>query len=351
METNFIKTFNEGSWLIYTLIIIGCILLGLIFQWVFFQFLKANNRRKSTFLKEQLIEHLNIPSKILIPILLIYITLSFLKFKVWGEVFIEALIIINSAWLLIAFLQALEKVLKQKFYVEREHKAKERKIITQFKFIKNIGYVVIITLTIAIILWNINEVREIGKTILTSAGVIGIIAGVAAQKSIANLISGFQIALTQPIKIDDEVVVEGEFGTIEDITLTYVVVKTWDWRRLILPLNYFNEKPFTNWTFRSKEHICSVFFYVDYTFPVEELRAEFFTILNENPLWDKNIATLLVTNTDNRTMEIRATFSVKNPSDAWNLRCSIREQLIKYIQENYPETLPKIRKTTTNKMC
>ena len=151
---------------------------------------------------------------------------------------------------------------------------------------------------------------------------------VAAQKSIANLITGFQIAFTQPIKIDDEVVIQGEFGTVEDITLTYVVIKTWDWRRLVLPLNYFNDNSFVNRTFSSTELIGSVFLYVDYSFPVEILRTKLLAILKENPTWDKKIGALLVTNSDERAMELRATFSAKNASDIWNMRCKIREQLI-----------------------
>ena len=217
--------------------------------------------------------------------------------------------------------------------------------MTQLRFIKSISFVVIITLTVAAILWNIPAAKKLGTTILTSAGVIGIIAGVAAQKSIANLITGFQIAFTQPIKIDDEVVIEGEFGTVEDITLTYVVIKIWDWRRLVLPLSHFNENSFVNWTFNSQEIIGSVFFYVDYIFPVVELRTKLFDVLKNNPLWDKNVANLLVTNTDSKSMELRATFSAKNASDVWNLRCMVREQLMDYIQEFHKDALPKFRGT------
>ncbi|WP_170233974.1 mechanosensitive ion channel family protein [Bizionia myxarmorum] len=233
--------------------------------------------------------------------------------------------------------------MKQKFNINGVHKAKERKVITQLRFIKSISIVIILTLAIAVILWNIPAVRKLGTTILTSAGVIGIIFGVAAQKSISNLITGFQIAFTQPIKIDDEVVVEGEFGTVEDITLTYVVVKIWDWRRLVLPLNYFNDNSFVNWTFNSQEIIGSVFFHVDYMFPVVEMRKKLLEILKNDDLWDKNVANLLVTNSGETSMELRATFSARNASDIYNLRCKVREKLIEFIQENHEDCLPKIR--------
>ena len=230
--------------------------------------------------------------------LFIYSSFTLFELRSFWEKIIEVVIAIHFAWILIAFSNALEEVIKQKFLVDGDHRAKERKVLTQLRFIKSISFVVIITLTIAAILWNIPAARKIGSTILTSAGIIGIIAGIAAQKSIANLITGFQIAFSQPIKIDDEVVIEGEFGTVEDITLAYVVVKTWDWRRLVLPLSYFNENSFVNWTFNSTELIGSVFLYVDYTFPVAELRKKLLVIINENPLWDKNIVDLLVTNTN-----------------------------------------------------
>lgn len=344
MKSNPIKTaFNLESWITYSFVILGCILLGLFLNWVLFSVIKFSNRKKPTVLKNQLLKHLKPPAKFLIPMLFVYGSFAILDFSTFWHKVIEALIIINFSWVLLASLNAIEEILKQKFTVNSKHQVKERKAITQLRFIKSLSIVVIITLAVATILWNIPEVKKIGTTILTSAGVIGIIAGVAAQKSIANLITGLQIAFTQPFKIDDEVVIEGEFGTVEDITLTYVVVKTWDWRRLVLPLNYFNDKPFVNWTFNSTQVIGSVFLYVDYTFPVNELRTKFLTLIDKNELWDKKAAQLLVTNTDATSVELRATFSGKNASDVWNLRCEMREQLIRIIQESHPASLPKLR--------
>ncbi len=139
-------------------------------------------------------------------------------------------------------------------------------------------------------------------------------------------------------------VIEGEFGAVEDITLTYVVLKTWDWRRLVLPLNYFNDHHFINRSFNSTELIGSVLLYVDYTFPVGELRKKCLDIIERNILWDKKVAQLLVINTNANNVEVRVTFSAKNATDVWDLRCQIREQLITFIQEQFPESLPKIRR-------
>tara|TARA_R110002049_G_scaffold1640_1_gene12380 strand:- start:3438 stop:4499 length:1062 start_codon:yes stop_codon:yes gene_type:complete len=331
------------SWITYSLVILCCILLGLLVQWILFLLIKLSIKRKSTILKKQLLKHLTLPAKFLFPILFIFSAFNILDINAsWQKVF-ESLIIINFSWLLIASLNAIENVVKEKFTNNDIHKIEERKVLTQLRFIKSLSVVIIITLAVAAILWNIPSVRKLGTTILTSAGVIGIIAGVAAQKSIANLITGFQIAFTQPIKIDDEVVIQGEFGVVEDITLTYVVIKTWDWRRLVLPLNYFNDNSFVNWTFSTQDLIGTVFLHVDYMFPVIDIRKKLLHVLKNDALWDKNVSELLVTNTDSNTMELRATFSAKNASDIWNLRCNVREKLIKFIQENHADNLPKIR--------
>lgn len=344
MDT-FFSTFSITSfWLKVVVSITISVGMGLFVQWLLFKLLKLGNKRKCTVLKELILQHLKTPSKFLLPLLFVYGSLSSFELSTLSKKLIEALIIINFTWLLIAFLQSVEVLVKQKFQVEGNHKAKERKVLTQLRFLKSVTLIIILTLAIASILWNIPEVRKIGTTILTSAGVIGIITGVAAQKSIANLITGMQIAFTQPIKIDDEVVIEGEFGTVEDITLIYMVVKTWDWRRLVLPLNYFNEHPFVNWTFNSTQLIGSVFLYVDYTFPVNELRKKFLESIAKHKLWDKKTAQLLVTNTDANSVEIRATFSAKNAGDVWDLRCQIREELIAFMQEQFPESLPKLRR-------
>lgn len=331
-------------WLKNAIIILICISIGFFLQLFIFKLLKLGNKKNPTVLKQETIKWLKTPSSFLLPLLVIYSALNILEINLFLYKLTEVCIIINFTWLLIAFLQAIEVVIKQKFQASGQHKARKRKALTQLRFLKSFAFIVIITLAIAFILWNIPEVRKIGTTILTSAGVIGIIVGVAAQKSIANLITGFQVAFTQPIKIDDQVLIEGEFGTVEDITFTYVVIKTWDWRRLVLPLSYFNETPFVNWTFNSSEIIGSVFLYLDYSFPVKDLRQELTNILQKQKQWDKKIAELLVTNTNKKTIELRASFSAKNASDLWYLRCLVREELIAFIYNNYPASLPKLRR-------
>jgi small-conductance mechanosensitive channel len=204
-------------------------------------------------------------------------------------------------------------------------------------------YVAIGFFAAACILMLFQQVRHVGTSLLASAGIMGIIAGVAGQKTLANLIAGFQIALAQPIRQDDVVIVEGEWGRIEEITLSYVVVHIWDDRRLVLPLTYFVEKPFQNWTRNSAQLLGSVFVSVDYSFPLAEGRKALERIIESSPLWDRRFWNLQVTDTSERTMQLRVLATSADSSKSWDLRCEIREKLIAYIQEHHPLSLPLVR--------
>jgi small-conductance mechanosensitive channel len=186
-------------------------------------------------------------------------------------------------------------------------------------------------------------VRELGAAFLASAGIAGIALGFAAQKSLATLVAGIQIAVSQPIRVGDVVIVEGEWGRIEEITLTYVVVRIWDLRRLIVPVQYFIEKPFQNWTRVSPELIGTVNLHLDYSVPVAELRNELERVLHASQWWDKKTWNTQITDASERTMLVRLTMSAKNAGDLWNLRCEVREQVIAFVQQKYPTALPRLR--------
>ena len=192
-------------------------------------------------------------------------------------------------------------------------------------------------------LMTFENIRQLGTSILASAGIIGIIVGVAAQRTLATFIAGFQIAVTQPIRLDDVVIVENEWGRIEEITLTYVVVRIWNLRRLVVPITHFIEKPFQNWTRSTSDILGTVFLYVDYTVPIQEVREALHRILQEAELWDGKTWGLVPTNATERTVELRALMSAPDAPSAWNLRCKVREKLIEYVRNNYPEGLPKVR--------
>jgi small-conductance mechanosensitive channel len=256
---------------------------------------------------------------------------------------LDVLIVTSITVVTIRFIYVVEDVLFDKYDISHQDNLKARQIRTQIIFLRKIAIVIIVLIALAVAMLTFESVRKYGATLLTSAGVAGIIIGFAAQKTIANLLAGFQIAFTQPIKIDDAVVVEGEWGWIEEINLTYVVVKIWDMRRLILPITYFTEKPFQNWTRTSAQILGAVYLYTDYTIDVDDIRSKFKSVLNSTDLWDGEASVVQVTDSSEKTMTLRFLMTAVNSPKAWDLRCYVREQLILYIQEKYPEALPRTR--------
>jgi len=247
------------------------------------------------------------------------------------------------SWLLIRLVYFLESFILIRFDVDVADNLRARKIHTQFRVLKRIVIAIVIILAFGSCLMTFDKVKQLGTTILASAGIIGIVVGMAAQRTISTFIAGLQIAITQPIRVDDVVIVENEWGRIEEITLTYVVVRIWDLRRLVVPITYFIEKPFQNWTRVTADILGTVFLYVDYTVPIQSIRTELQRLLKESKLWDGKVCGLVVTNTTERSVELRALMSAANASAAWDLRCHVREKLIEFVQKNYPEALPKLR--------
>lgn len=254
------------------------------------------------------------------------------------------LVLIGSvAWLVIRTTRAVEDYVLTNFDVTVKDNLKARGIHTQFRVFKRIIISIVAVLAGGLMLMTFPQVRHLGTSILASAGIVGLIVGFAAQKSLATVLAGIQIAITQPIRLDDVVIVENEWGRVEEITLTYVVVRIWDLRRLVLPITYFIEKPFQNWTRVTADILGTVFLYTDYTVPVEAVRAELERILKGSANWDGKVCVLQVTNATERALELRALMSAADASIAWGLRCEVREKLIKFIQQDYPQALPKTR--------
>lgn len=257
---------------------------------------------------------------------------------------IVAMMIIGAvAWFLTQVVMILDKIILARYKIDASDNLAARKIYTQIHVLQKIAFFLIGLFALASVLMLFDNVRQLGASILTSAGVIGIIFGFAAQRTIANLFAGVQIAFTQPIRLDDVVIVENEWGRIEEITLTYVVVRIWDQRRLILPISYFIEKPFQNWTRNSAEILGTIYLYMDYTVPVEEIRKELKRIVEENSLWDKRVCGVQVTDSKEKTLEVRALVSAEDASKLWDLRCLVREKLVEFIQKKHPHALPKLR--------
>jgi len=287
------------------------------------------------------------------PVLVVVLLIDFILIKEFFNLgaeasnsvrqFITVAIIFCITWLLIKAINLTREIILRHYDMGEKDNLKARKVYTQFRVLERIVIFIVILIAIAIALMTFEGIKRIGISLFASAGVAGIIIGFAAQKLLGSILAGFQIALTQPIRIDDVVIVENEWGWIEEITLTYVVVRIWDKRRLIVPTTYFIEKPFQNWTRVSSDILGTVFIYTDYQVPIAELRKEFTRILEESGLWDGKVNVMQVTNATEKTVEIRALMSTADSPTAWDLRVLVREKLISFLQENYPESLPRMR--------
>lgn len=253
------------------------------------------------------------------------------------------MIIGTIAWILFEVINAGQNLLLLEHDISVADNLRARKVHTQVKLLGKTLHVIIGLCAAASILMLFQQVRHVGASLLASAGIAGIIAGIAAQQTLANLFAGFQIAFAQPLRQGDVVVVEGSWGTIEEITLTFVVVHVWDDTRLVLPLSYFITKPFQNWTRASSQILGSVIIWVDYTFPVEEGRKALKPIIENNPLWDKRFWNLQVSDSSDRAMQLRVLATSADSSKSWDLRCKIREDFIAFIQKNHPESLAQLR--------
>lgn len=331
------------------IIVVAAIAIGLLLKFILIRLMVFYQKRAGYSTFKSIVTHLGKPFNWFIPLLVLNLLMPWfiLEPKVLAVVYkvFQIAITIAFAVLLTRTISVFEDYIYHVFDVKKTDNLKERKIKTQLQFVRKFAVTTIGILTLCAILLSFESMREIGKYLITSVGISGIIVGIAAQKSLSNLFAGLQIAVTQPIRMDDVLIVENEWGRVEEITLTYVVVCIWDQRRLILPINYFIEKPFQNWTRISADILGTVFIYADYTLPVAPMRAELTRLLESSPLWDKRVNVLQVTDVKEHTLELRALMSAANSGNAFDLRCFVRENLVTFIQKNYSECLPKTRTT------
>jgi len=253
------------------------------------------------------------------------------------------LIIAAVTWLLLRLVSGVLDGVLRAHPADVEDNIRARTIQTQARVLARSAMVIVLIIGAAMMLLTFPGARQVGASLLASAGVIGIVAGLATKPLFSNLIAGLQIALSQPIRIDDVLVVEGEWGRVQEITGTYVVLRIWDDRSLILPLQYFIEKPFQNWTRNSAQLLGAVLFYVDYTMPIAQLRAAVEGIVKAAPQWDGRFFNLMVTDTTERTIQVRVLCTAANSGLAFDLRCFVREGLVDYMQKHHPASLPRLR--------
>lgn len=339
------------TWVGAVLLVTLSFAVGFLARFILLRFIRYwQNRDRKLF--KSLEKHLRGSMFLFIPLLLINVGVNYIDIHPDALAFITTtvniFIILSLCSILIRLINVLQDMLFIRYDINLSNNLRARKIRTQIIYVKKVAIVLIVSLCVSLILLNFPSVRKFGTTILAGAGVAGIIIGFALQKSLVNLFAGIQIAFTQPIKIDDAVVVENEWGWIEEINLTYIVVRIWDLRRLVLPITYFTEKPFQNWTRNDAQILGSVFLYVDYSMPLDPLRKHFEKVLSETTLWDQQTQVLQVTDTNEKTMILRLLMTAQNSPTAWDLRCYVRERMIEFIQQNYPQSLPHVRATLNN---
>ena len=314
---------------------------------VLFSILKRLADREGSVFLNSLVRHAQRPSRLILPFLALIAALPATRFSESVLTTIERAsglgLIAATAWLVILTSQLLSDVISARYQINQADNLSARRVQTQIEVLHRVVVVVIVVVTLSLMLMTFPSIKHIGMSLLASAGLAGLIVGMAMKTTLSSLIAGIQIAFTQPIRIEDVVVVEGEWGWVEEIGTTYVVVRIWDLRRLVLPLSYFIEHPFQNWTRSSADLLANVLIYVDYTAPVEEIRAELGRIVKSTNLWKGAVCSLQVTDAGEHTLQLRALVDARDSGAAWDLRCYVREKVIQFLQNKYPNALPKVR--------
>lgn len=328
-------------------ILAGAIVIALIIHFILFFILKRLASRKGDVVIKSLIRHSQGPSLWILPLLALLVALPTVPLPQKLSTILEHIVglglIASIAWLVILFSQIVSDILAARYRLDVPDNLTARRIQTQFQMIHRIVVVLVVIVTLSIMLMTIPAIKHIGVSLLASAGLAGLVVGMAMKPTLSSLIAGIQIALTQPIRLEDVVVVQGEWGWIEEIGTTYVVVRIWDLRRLIVPLSYFIEQPFQNWTRTCADLLGYVYLNMDYTVPIEEVRKELRRICESTKLWKGQVCAVQASDSTERTVQVRALMDARNSSDAWDLRCLVREKLIQFLQEKYPGSLPRIR--------
>jgi small-conductance mechanosensitive channel len=304
-------------------------------------------QRTGAITDDALVRHLDRPARFVLPLLALVAALPATSLAPTVSHAIQhglgLGLIAAAAWTILVLFDVLEDVLAVRYKMDVDDNLRARKIRTQVQVLRRTAAVVVGVVALSVMLMTFPTIRQFGVSLFASAGVAGLVVGMAARPTLSSLLAGLQIALTEPIRIDDVVVIEGEWGRIEEITTTYVVVRIWDLRRLVVPLSYFIQTPFQNWTRVSADILGTVFLYTDYTVPVDEVRRELQRVVSASDLWNGQVCGLQVTDAREHTMELRALMSSADSSKSWDLRCHVREQLIRFLQSRYPQSLPRTR--------
>lgn len=340
------------NWMIGVVLLCAVVVFGNGFHFLLFRLLRRKQTQGRT-LGLGLRRYLEAPARTVLLVTLVRIALPFVP-GIPPDILdrinqaVEIALVLALGWLGIGGVYVAQALILRRFDITVADNLRARSLHTQMQFVRQIAIAAVVVIDAAALLWSMHNpgLWKYGTGLLASAGLASLFLAAAARSTVSNLLAGMQIALTEPIRIDDVVVIAGEWGRIAEITSTYVVVNIWDQRTLIVPLSYFIEQPFANWTRTGSEILGTAFLYLDYAVPVEELRAELLRVVTESPLWDRRVCGLQVTDLREHTMELRCLISSHDSGKSFDLRCLVREKMIAFVREHYPHALPTLRVET-----
>jgi small-conductance mechanosensitive channel len=326
---------------------IGC---GLVAHRIIYYILMRWAARRASMTVERIVDHTYRPVAYILPLTFIQIALTSIVFReahpTWRDAIFhiaQVLMIFGIAWMAVALIQLGTDILMARHRLDVTDNLLARQLETRIRILTQITTMVVGLVALAIALMTFPAIRAVGTGLLASAGAAGLVVGIAARPLFENVIAGIQLAFTQPIRLDDVVVVQGYYGRIEEIRSTYVVLNVWDLRRLVIPLSWFIENPFENWTHATANLIGEVHLITDWTLDVDRLRAAVPEMLKGTDLWDGRVQNCQVVDADDRGMDVRVLVSARNSGDLWDLRCLMRERMIAYLREHQPNAFPRMR--------
>jgi small-conductance mechanosensitive channel len=338
-----------ADWALLLTLVPAALLVGWLIARTILALLKKVAARTGTVWDDMVVRALQGPLRLLIAVLIYLLFSSTVRISentsAIVHVLVRTLSICAVSWLLVRFVNVGAKASEEALARNERDAGKRRAVRSEIVIIARIVHFVVVVLGSSLFLLQFKAVRTVGMGILASVGIGALVLGFALQRTIANLFAGLQIMFTQPIRIGDEVIVENEWGWVEDIGLTYVVIRVWDLRRIVLPISYFLEKPFQNWTKVSPELLGTVYVYCSYEVDIDRMREDLTDILKSTPLWDGKAQGIQVTNLTERTVEARILVSARNASDQWDLRCLVREAMLKFLQKEDGRFVPQVRLT------
>ncbi|GLK86505.1 mechanosensitive ion channel family protein [Ancylobacter defluvii] len=334
------------DWLVSLLFFAIAVVVGIVLHRIAFRVITRLVRDMDLFWRS-LVSRTEGPTRLAAIVIMLGIAAPVAPLSLQGTFWVRHILLVCSialiAWLAHTALHIWVTVYLRRFKLDAEDNLLARKHVTQTRILRRVAAAIIFTVALSAALMTFESVQQYGVSLLASAGAAGLVVGLAFQPVLKNLIAGIQLAVTQPIRIDDALLVEGEWGNVEEITSTYVVIRIWDWRRLILPLSYFIEQPFQNWTREGSALIGTVMIYLDYSVPVDAVRAKVEEIVKTSPLWDRKVVNVQVTDFRESVMEVRILVSASNSGRTFDIRCEVREKLIAFLQQAYPAALPRLR--------